>query len=94
MFTLSLLVQVQWDDGITAAGSSGSPLLSTTTKRIIGQLRAGGSFCPDETDLPDTYGKFSIAYEQGLGNVRIYILSEERGREGRGDRIIFYFLHT
>ena len=63
--------QVVWNSGITAAGSSGSPLINNN-RRVIGQLTAGTSYCenmytwwgqriggPNE---PDWYGKFNVSW--------------------------------
>lgn len=46
--------------GITAEGSSGSPLLNGE-HRVIGQLRSGTSYCDDPTS-PDIFGKFDISW--------------------------------
>ncbi len=59
-----------WDVGITAAGSSGSPLFDSN-KRIVGQLCSGLSFCTDnntgntDNGEPDFYGKFSHSWDVG-----------------------------
>jgi len=59
--------RVEWSDGITATGSSGSPLFNIN-KQIIGFLTGGFSFCSDP-DEPDYYGKFSKAFSSGnFGN--------------------------
>lgn len=52
----------EWDLGITAAGSSGSPLFNQD-HRVVGQLQGGGSFCGAPFD--DFYGRFSISWEGG-----------------------------
>ena len=57
--------EVRWNDGITAQGSSGSPLLRASNRRIIGQLRGGSSFCSTPF-APDWYGKISLGFPQGL----------------------------
>ncbi|HOQ32742.1 MAG TPA: Calx-beta domain-containing protein [Candidatus Hydrogenedens sp.] len=53
--------EVQWSQGTTEPGSSGSPLMLTSTQQIIGQLWGGGASCstPDE---PDYFGRFDITY--------------------------------
>ncbi|MDR0829521.1 MAG: T9SS type A sorting domain-containing protein [Prevotellaceae bacterium] len=56
--------QVSWNKGITAGGSSGSPLFNSDHK-IIGQLHAGDSYCEFQND-PDYYGKFSVSYSLGF----------------------------
>jgi lysyl endopeptidase len=45
--------------GVTEGGSSGSPLFSNSSGRIIGTLTGGGSFCTALTS-PDFYGKMSF----------------------------------
>lgn len=60
---------VQWitnpstNKGVTETGSSGSPLFNAS-KRIIGQLYAGESFC-DALDGTDWYGKFYSSWTGG-----------------------------
>ena len=53
--------EVQWSQGTTEPGSSGSPLMLTATQQIIGQLWGGGASCstPDE---PDYFGRFDVTY--------------------------------
>ncbi len=53
---------VDWDDGTTEGGSSGSPLFDQN-KRVIGQLHGGGAACGN--DLSDWYGAMSISWEGG-----------------------------
>ena len=60
--------EVRWNDGITAGGSSGSPLLRQSTRRVLGQLRGGSSFCFTQSS-PDWYGKVSLGYNQGLDDI-------------------------
>lgn len=55
--------RVQWNNGVTAGGSSGSPLFDGTHKRIIGQLWGGGSFCSTPTS-PDYYGRFNLSWDR------------------------------
>jgi len=55
--------QVRWDNGITAGGSSGSPLIANSG-RVIGQLHGGLSFCSTPNE-PDKYGKFSTSWDGG-----------------------------
>ncbi|HEX6901701.1 MAG TPA: Ig-like domain repeat protein [Thermoanaerobaculia bacterium] len=60
--------RVTWSptDGVTEPGSSGSCIFSTTTKRCIGQLHGGASFCGAPTSsLWDDYGKFSASWTGG-----------------------------
>lgn len=51
---------VQWDDGTTEPGSSGSPLFDSLTHRIVGQLYGGTASCDSWTS--DFYGKFSVSW--------------------------------
>jgi hypothetical protein len=51
---------VQWSSGVTAPGSSGSPLFNPA-KQVIGQLYGGSSSCADPQGL-DEYGRFDKTY--------------------------------
>ncbi|PWU15616.1 MAG: hypothetical protein C5B50_15170 [Verrucomicrobia bacterium] len=51
---------VQWSQGVTEEGSSGSPLFNSG-QQIIGQLWGGTSDCSDTTG-PDGFGRFDITY--------------------------------
>lgn len=51
---------VEWSDGVTEPGSSGSPLFDKN-KRFIGQLMGGDSSCSNQTGI-DSYGRFNITY--------------------------------
>jgi lysyl endopeptidase len=60
--------RVTWSStgGVTEPGSSGSCLFSTFTKRCIGQLHGGASYCfAPAQDLWDDYGKFSVSWNGG-----------------------------
>lgn len=74
--------RVYWSNGVTAPGSSGSPLFNSS-HQLIGQLQGGWSYCEDHfdengdqdggPDWPDYYGKFSTSWTHGnfanyLGN--------------------------
>jgi lysyl endopeptidase len=64
------MYEVQWNSGITEGGSSGSALFhegTTSNPQIIGQLWGGFSACNNPTGK-DYYGRFDIAYENGLIN--------------------------
>ncbi|MGS5088346.1 hypothetical protein ACVC7V_17840 [Hydrogenophaga sp. A37] len=64
------MYEVQWNTGITEGGSSGSALFhegTTSNPQIIGQLWGGTSSCTNPTGK-DYYGRFDIAYENGLIN--------------------------
>lgn len=55
--------RVDWNDGVTEPGSSGSPLFDQN-QRVIGQLRGGPSDCESE-DLRDWYGCFYRSWTGG-----------------------------
>jgi len=57
---------VNWDDGVTEGGSSGSALLNET-RRLIGQLHGGYSSC-STSDLRDWYGCFNRSWTGGGTN--------------------------
>ncbi len=54
---------LDWDDGTTEPGSSGSPLFDQN-KRVVGQLHGGYAACGN--DDPDWYGKVSRSWTLGL----------------------------
>ncbi len=61
--------RVQWTDGVTAPGSSGSPLFNPQ-KQVIGQLYGGSSSCSFQSGV-DEYGRFDKTYasvKQWLGS--------------------------
>jgi len=59
----SNLVQVAWNDGPTAPGSSGSGLFISSSQQLIGQLSTGSSDCGlIGSGFPDQYGAFSKTY--------------------------------
>lgn len=51
---------VQYHDGSTEGGSSGSPLLNAS-RRVIGQLRGGNAAC-DNMSGTDHFGRFNVTY--------------------------------
>jgi hypothetical protein len=56
-----------WEQGVTAAGSSGGPLFDPAG-RIVGELHSGLSACdcdPAMEDCSDQYGRFSTAWLGG-----------------------------
>jgi lysyl endopeptidase len=56
-------VRINWTDGITLAGSSGSGLFRADTHQLYGQLHCGPSFCgADPEDLNDSFGAFAFTY--------------------------------
>ncbi len=58
---------VQWSDGVTEGGSSGSPLFDQN-HRIVGQLHGGASYCGAPTgSLNDEYGKTFYSWDK-MGN--------------------------
>ena len=68
--------RVTWAQGVTAGGSSGSPLINSN-RRVIGQLHGGTSHC-DPTPIPgwgtgnrntpDWYGRFNVSWTGGGTN--------------------------
>jgi hypothetical protein len=52
---------VQWSDGVTEPGSSGSPLMNSN-HQVIGQLYGGLSDCSNPTGI-DTFGQFYQTYK-------------------------------
>lgn len=57
-------LRVDWYSGTTEEGSSGSALLDTSG-RVIGTLRGGDHSCSNPLGYSE-YGRFSVAYEDGL----------------------------
>ncbi|HZF99869.1 MAG TPA: serine protease, partial [Chitinophagales bacterium] len=57
---------VNWDNGVTEGGSSGSPIFDQN-HRIVGQLHGGPAACGG-SDLRDYYGKFSTSWTGGGTN--------------------------
>ena len=55
---------LDWDDGTTEPGSSGSPLYDGESHRIVGQLYGGYAACSN--DDWDEYGKVSVSWNAGL----------------------------
>jgi lysyl endopeptidase len=53
-------VRVNWTDGPTEPGSSGSGIFRNDTQQLYGQLHCGPSACGNETN--DSYGAFSATY--------------------------------
>lgn len=60
-------LRVVWSEGTTEPGSSGSALLNEAGQ-VIGTLWGGSSACGAFQSAPDDYGRFSVAYSQGLRN--------------------------
>ncbi len=55
--------KVNWSDGVTEGGSSGSPIFDQL-HRVVGQLHGGPSSC-SSSQLWDFYGKFSMSWDYG-----------------------------
>jgi hypothetical protein len=53
---------IDWDDGTTEAGSSGSPVFDQN-HHVVGQLHGGYASCTSQTS--DWYGKFAMSWERG-----------------------------
>ncbi len=51
---------IDWDSGTTEGGSSGSPIMDQTTKRVVGDLSGGGAACGNNSS--DWYGKLSYSW--------------------------------
>ncbi|MDQ6976179.1 MAG: trypsin-like peptidase domain-containing protein [Mariprofundaceae bacterium] len=56
-------LQIQWANGTTEGGSSGSGLFRDSDQRLIGTLSGGGASCANPTS-PDQYGRFALFYPQ------------------------------
>jgi hypothetical protein len=57
---LSESLRVNWSNGVTEGGSSGSPLIRVDNQQIIGVLSCGASACGNPASLQnDTYGRFA-----------------------------------
>ncbi|OQY28475.1 MAG: hypothetical protein B6244_06910 [Candidatus Cloacimonetes bacterium 4572_55] len=82
--------QVNWDDGTTEPGSSGSPLYDQN-HRLIGQLHGGTAACSgtQPNGQPDQYGKFSLTFP----NIQQWLDPDNTGvlvLDGRGmDQVYF-----
>ena len=65
--TTGNFLSVQWNRGVTEAGSSGSGLYKTigTTNYLVGQLYGGSSSCTAPT-AADAYGRFDTAFNAAL----------------------------
>jgi V8-like Glu-specific endopeptidase len=59
------LYAVKWSRGITAHGSSGGPLFSSSTGQVIGQLRGGHSSCTTPNAM-DSFGRFDLPFKDGM----------------------------
>jgi lysyl endopeptidase len=59
--------RVVWDGpAVTEPGSSGSCIFTTDTRRCIGQLHGGPSFCgASSANLNDYYGRFDVSWTGG-----------------------------
>ena len=55
---------VQWNDGVTEGGSSGSFLARESDQKLVGVLTCGASACSN-TNGADGYGRFDKAYTNG-----------------------------
>ena len=66
-FTTDTHWQVIWSSGVTEVGSSGSGLWNPVTRRVVGMLSGGDSFCATPAG-PDCYGKFSLAWGSGTNS--------------------------
>jgi len=55
--------RVNWSDGVTEPGSSGSPIFDQYL-HVVGQLHGGPSACTSSQEW-DFYGKFAMSWEHG-----------------------------
>lgn len=53
-------IRIDWTDGPTEGGSSGSAVFLSSTEQVVGQLCCGPSSCGNESH--DDYGNFSMLY--------------------------------
>jgi hypothetical protein len=61
-------VRINWTDGVTQPGSSGSGLFRGDTHQLYGQLHCGPSSCDaDPEDLNDSFGAFAATYPRIAG---------------------------
>ncbi len=60
-------LQLSWNNGVTEGGSSGSALFDGTSRRVVGQLLGGSSFC-SSPNAPDQYGRFFTSWTGGGAN--------------------------
>ncbi|MDR2032676.1 MAG: InlB B-repeat-containing protein [Azoarcus sp.] len=58
-------IEVIWNNGATEAGSSGSGLFDTSSRKLIGQLH-GGEVPINCSGGKDYYGRFDLAYKDKL----------------------------
>lgn len=68
---------VLWNTGSTEGGSSGSPLISADTRRLVGQLHGGDAACSYMSGT-DAYGKFGESWNAGLSDYLAQGQSDER----------------
>lgn len=64
------MYRITWSSGITEGGSSGSGIFldgTTSNPKIVGQLWGGSSSCTAPNN-PDYYGRFDLAYQNGMIN--------------------------
>lgn len=56
---------ISFTEGATEGGSSGSPLFTSTGKRIVGQLLGGNSECSPSVSGINIYGVFGLSWDGG-----------------------------
>ncbi|MDH3588105.1 MAG: choice-of-anchor J domain-containing protein [Gammaproteobacteria bacterium] len=63
---------VNWEEGTTEPGSSGSALWNSNNKKVIGYLSGGSSACngDEPNGLSDCYGKVSAAWNGGSNDTQ------------------------
>lgn len=60
-------VRLNWSDGVTEGGSSGSGIYRTSDQRLYGQLFCGPSNCGPSGLTYDNYGAFARTYNDNAG---------------------------
>lgn len=61
---------LNWEQGITEPGSSGSALWDFNSHRVVGFLSGGDSSCTNRTGS-DCYGKFTVAWDGASSSQRL-----------------------
>eukprot|EP00884_Botryococcus_braunii_P006485 jgi/Botrbrau1/15838/Bobra.40_1s0022.1 len=83
--------EVKWTNGVTAPGSSGSPLIDADTGLILGILTGGPSACRliGTSKGKDYYGRLSVAFRFGLDR---FLSNVPSGDFTASDAIQLHFL--
>ncbi len=73
--------QILWSGGSTEGGSSGSPLIDTTTRRVVGVLSGGFASCANPTGY-DYYGRLSAVRPVYCMNSPVSVHPYEMHKDG------------